>query len=197
MPPVFGMIQSSDLAGLKEALAADPTLVDLDGPSGVTPLAAALSGKNMEAVRVLLAAGADPNKPFGQARMHPLQAAVFRGLTDAIDALLARGADPNGKDANGGTALHEAAIKGFVEIASLLAGKGADVDAQYTQGPNAGATPVHLAAKNNNVPLMIVLAAHQPKWNLKWNGRTPAEVADDSGSKDVAEYIRARQAEKK
>jgi ankyrin repeat protein len=192
--PVLQLVRAGDLAGLKAALAADPASANLDGPAGMTPLGFALNLKNVEVVRVLLEGGADPNKPFGQARTHPLQTAVARSLTEAVDLLLARGADVNGKDAIGGTALHEAAKNELVEVASRLAGKAADVNVAYTGGPDAGATPIHFAAKHNNVPLMIVLGAHQPNWTLEWKGRTPAEIADDAGAKDVAAYIRAKQA---
>ena len=191
--PVFGFVQSGDLDGLKAALAADRSLANTVNASGMTPLGFALSRKNPGALLALLANGADPNMPFGPTHMRPLQGAAMRNLPDAVDALLARGADPNGKDDSGGTALHEAANLGSVDIASKIAGKGADVNAAYTAGPKTGATPVHLAAKSKNMLMIIVLAAHHPNWGLLWNGKTPAELADDAGGKDVADYIRARE----
>jgi ankyrin repeat protein len=197
VPPIFEIVQAGDLDRLNDALRADPTVANAEAPSGMTPLGAALNRKNVAAVRALLENGADPNKPFGPLRMHPLQGAAQRGLPDAVDLLLARNADPRAKDGNGGTALHEAVIDGSVDMASRLAGKGADVNAVYTAGPNAGATPLHLAAKGKNMLMIIVLAAHDAHWNSKWNGKTPAELADEAGAKDVADYIRARQAEKK
>lgn len=197
VPPVFELVNRGDIVRLKAALVADPALVKAEGPSRSTPLGAALNRKRMDAVKALLEAGADPNKPFGPTLMHPLQGAALRGLSDAVTQLLARGADPNGKDQFGGTALHEAISNDLVDAASALAGKGADVNARYTGGPNVGATPLHLAAKSKNMLLVIVLAAHQPKWNLKWNGRTPEAIAEDAGAKDVAAYIRSRQADMK
>lgn len=191
--PVFRLVQSGDLDGLKATLAADPALANTVNASGLTPLGFALSRKNSGALLALLERGADPNTPFGPTHMRPLQGAAMRNLPEIVDALLARGADPKGKDNNGGTALHEAANLGAVDIASKIAGKGADVNAAYTAGPNAGATPVHLAAKTKNMLMIIVLAAHHPNWDLKWKGKTPAELADDAGGKDVGDYIRSRQ----
>jgi ankyrin repeat protein len=190
---VFGFVQSGDLKGLKATLAANPSSVNEKNAAGMTPLGFALSRKNTEASLALLEGGADPNTPFGPTHMHALQGAAARNLPSVVDALLSRGADPSGKDDNGGTALHEAVNAGTIDTASKIAGKGADVNAAYTAGPNAGATPVHLAAKAKNMLMIIVLAAHHPNWDLKWNGKTAAEVADDAGAKDVAEYIRSRQ----
>ena len=197
VPPILQLVRAGDLAGLKAELAADPASANLDAPASMTPLGFALGLKNVEVVRVLLEGGADPNKPFSQARTHPLQAAAAHSLDEAVDLLLARGADVNGKDVDGETALHEAARNGLVDVASRLAGKAADVNAACTGGPDVGATPVHLAAKSNNVLLMIVLGAHHPDWTVKWNGRTPAEIADDAGARDVAAYIRDKQARTK
>jgi ankyrin repeat protein len=191
-PAVFGLIAAGDVAGVTRALTEHPELVNAEGVGGMTPLGAAIGRRNVAIIRALLDGGADADKPFGPTRMRPLQAASARGLAEVVSLLLDKGVDPNGKDASGGTALHEAARLGSVEIASLLAGKAADVNAAYTAGPDAGATPVHLAARLNSVPLMIVFAAHRPNWAAKWNGRTPEEIAVAAGATDVADYIRAK-----
>ena len=57
-------------------------------------------------------------------------ASKFGADHSVIRALIEAGADPNVTSESGSTPLHEAARKGFVEVADVLLGSGADVNAK-------------------------------------------------------------------
>lgn len=74
---------------------------------------------NTEAVRLLLAAGADPNLPApGHTNDTPLHFAVAR--PDSVAALLEAGADAAAANDNGDTALDVAQRDGYTDAAALL-----------------------------------------------------------------------------
>jgi hypothetical protein len=83
---------------------------------GTTPLEAA---RDAEMLRLVLAAGADPNHTdeFGQTELH--RAAQLPDPAIA-EALLDAGAEPNRKDASGATPLDEARANGNGELEALL-----------------------------------------------------------------------------
>ena len=66
-------------------------------PDGFTPLHIAAFARNLEAARVLLEAGADPNvfATASFARVTPLGTCKFAGADEVAELLLAHGADPN------------------------------------------------------------------------------------------------------
>jgi uncharacterized protein len=69
----------------------------------VQPLHAAVAGRNLETVKVLLAHGAEVNSQQ-QAGYTPLMGAAAAGRDDIVDLLLARGADPSQTSDEGKTA---------------------------------------------------------------------------------------------
>jgi ankyrin repeat protein len=190
---ILELVQTGDLDGLKALVAANPKDADFVGPGGMTPLGIALARRNLPLVQTLLHAGADPNKPFGALQMHPIQGAAASGNLDAVKELLAKGADVAKADINGGTALHAAALYGHNDIVKLLVDKGADVNAVFTSGPNKGATPLHFAARSKSIVNVMAVEVPRSDWSIKWNGKTPAELADAVGAKDVGDYIRSKE----
>lgn len=78
-------------------------------------------------VRLLLAAGADPEQAVGPYREElPLVQAATRGHTGIVRRLIAAGADPNRPNRHQGTALGRAGAQGHTETARLLLEHGAD-----------------------------------------------------------------------
>lgn len=108
-----------------------------------TPLLLAARRGHAEAVELLLAHGATPNKAGG-AGVTPLMAASLFGHLQAARALLARGAGTAARDAtHKRTPLHLAALADAEALASLLLQHGADASAVDA----AGATPMDLAVE--------------------------------------------------
>jgi len=130
---------------------------------GTTPLLRAAKAGDIEAMRLLLAHGANPNLPTA-AGITPLMAAAGNGssgldtrgryktqaqATAAAGILLAAGVDINQRDKNGQTALFGAAMWGWDDLVKTLAAHNANLmvkdargrtAADVAMGNNAGAS---------------------------------------------------------
>lgn len=125
----YTFIRAGDCTRLQEMLAADPALARADSELGGPLFVAARSGRP-EAVRLLLEAGADPDKvnsvgntalwfaAQSPARPGENRIAVMKLLLDA-------GADINRRCEDGTTALHFAAWRGPAEVVEFLLTRGA------------------------------------------------------------------------
>jgi len=94
-------------------------------PNEANALKHILDREDLEGTRLLLAAGADPNQrnPRGDTALHW---AVWRGRSARIvEALLDHGADPNATRGDGQNAYSMAVQAGMLEVAALLASRGA------------------------------------------------------------------------
>lgn len=101
----------------------------------ITPLALAARNGNSELIRLLVAAGANPNG-IDAAGETMLMGAVRSGELPAVEALLELGADVNQRDGEfQQTALMFAARSGFDSIADVLIVAGAEIDASTRVGP--------------------------------------------------------------
>src|SRR5437899_1059282 len=77
------------------------------------------------------------------------------------------------RDREGATPLHLAAQNGHKDVAEVLLGNHADVNAK-----NDGTTPLHLAAHEGYKDVVEVLLAHHADVNIKTDdGVTPLDVA--------------------
>ncbi len=104
--------------------------VNAQNIKGETALYLAAKRGDTEAVKMLLAAGAEVNTQDNYNKETPLNQAARRDHTEIVKALIAAGADVNAKDEDNSTALMSAAYCGKIEIVQMLLAAGADVNAQ-------------------------------------------------------------------
>src|SRR3954466_14186401 len=119
----------AEVGPLEAAALGDVSRLDVDarGADGFTSLHLAAFFGGAEAVRALLAAGADPDAdPDNTFKVRPLHSASAVGDHASVRALLEAGATPNVKQQGGFTPLHAAAHNNDVTLANLLLDHGAD-----------------------------------------------------------------------
>ena len=140
---------------LRRLLAADPARANDAGADGHEPLGLAAFFGRLEAMRVLLAAGADPRAtPVNEMRVQPLHAAVAARSLEAVALLLEHGADVNARQQLGYTPLMGAAASGRQDIADLLLAHGADPALVSEDGESAA----DVAAEHQHAALAAHLA---------------------------------------
>ncbi len=144
--------------------------------AGFTPLLHAVLAGNLDAVRVLLAAGANVDEA-GPDGVTALMLALIKRHEEITLFLLDQGADPNPADA-GYTALHLATATGQLAVAEALLARGVDPNVRLErpqrltnafeigvfQSPGSGrltqigSTPFIVAAKSADARMMRLLA---------------------------------------
>ena len=104
---------------------------------GFTPLVFAALKDKAATVKVLLAAGADPNFALPDGTK-VLFVAVANKSDGAATALLDAGTDPNIQDHSGTTPLHTAAQAGNLELTKKLLAHGSNVNARTGKSKGGG-----------------------------------------------------------
>ena len=104
---------------------------------GQTPLHIACTKGSTEIVKILLAAGSNPNSVDSALQHTSLHAACLGGSQTCVKYLLNFGANVNARAKNGWTPLHRAAAKGHTDICQLLVGNGADSEALLDASPQS------------------------------------------------------------
>ncbi|KAL2033341.1 hypothetical protein VTO58DRAFT_104055 [Aureobasidium pullulans] len=156
---------------------------------GRTLLSYAAQMNSVEAVRLLVNAGADLNmksEEKGDAGFTPLLYAACGGHEDTVIALLDSGADVRSKDHGGRTALAYASNHGFQAVARVLLERGCDPDTE----DNWQQTPLCLAAPKGYEGTVELLLKHGAHVDSKDDdGGTPLLVAARSGYEGIVELL--------
>jgi hypothetical protein len=168
MDKLVSAILDDDRSLVKSLLKADPALATrpFANPKlyqskifhwiyvGDTVLHLAAAGYRVEIMRLLLAAGADPNAAGNHRRSRPLHYAADGYITGpvwdaarqvkAIECLLAAGACLHAQDKNGASPLHRAVRTRCIAAVKLLLNAGSDPKLKN----KPGSTSFHLAVQN-------------------------------------------------
>ena len=139
---------------------------------GFTALLFAARNAHIDAARVLVAAGANVDDVSADGTS-ALTLAVHSGHSEFAAFLLGHGADANARG-SGYTALHAAVLRGDLAVVDALAAAGANMDVRLLRGTQSrywgkdyalndtalvGATPLWLAARYGDAPMMRALVA--------------------------------------
>jgi ankyrin repeat protein len=158
---LFEAIEAHDRDRLAQLLAggADPNTTQ-DAAPGWRPLHAAIEeledGGPVDALVVLLRAGAAVDERDSAADATPLLMACFREQREAVRILLAAGADPNATGGEGDTPLGWWAERGDREMAALVLDCGGTETVDAPSGLS-GRTPLAHAASRLDLPMIELL----------------------------------------
>jgi ankyrin repeat protein len=156
------------------------------GKDITTRLVAAAEAGNLDVVRALLDAGANPDTPDADDN-GSLEAASLEGHESVVRLLLDRGADPNWADPHEfRTPLMAAAARGHAGVIRLLVACGARVD----ESDDYGETALCCAASAGRVDAVRALLEAGADPCKQGEIGTPVEVAQ-GGPPEVAELLRA------
>jgi uncharacterized protein len=145
-----------DLDRLAVLLADDPDLTGRRSGDGFTALHLAAFFGQDEAVRLLLARGADPDVPgTGWMTGTPLNAAASARHATVVALLLGAGADPDAVQRGGWTPLHSAAHNGDARTVELLLAGGSDPSAVDDDGRSVG----DMAGESGDAATIAAIAA--------------------------------------
>lgn len=137
-----------------------------------SPLHLAVELGELEAVKMLLEFGANPNCESGPSKCTPVQLAVIRGDNLILSELLAHKGDFKQKH-NGFTTLKLAARFGYSKIVEMLIKNGLDPNDQSQDGVPA----LPYAVLSNDLRSVQLLAPHTNNINQYYNGFTLLHVA--------------------
>ncbi len=166
---------------------------------GESMLDCARRSNHVEVVELLLEYGATDEPVLGKAAIDgcaesPLHAVAWAGQLEEARALLESGADVNYVDSAGEAAISGAAGWGHSEMVKLLLEFGARVDIVAKE--TSDYTPLHWAARSGCLKtVQLLVAAGADTFACDDRGRTPREIAEERGHREVAEFIRAAEEE--
>ncbi|MFI6283720.1 ankyrin repeat domain-containing protein [Streptomyces sp. NPDC051018] len=172
---------------LRAGLPADTT----DG-DGQTPLYLTALQNDLCAVRLLLAAGAEPERPSGfEGGDLPLCGAAVGGHTEVVRALLAAGARPGTPESMGFTAMTWAVRQGYAATVRVLLEHGADPDLPGPQGE----PPLVSAVRRGSPPTVRALLEHGASAKEAALAEARAQLALDVGEELRRELLEPYESE--
>jgi ankyrin repeat protein len=135
---VFDAAAVGDASRLEQLLAQHPDLVDSPSPDGFFPLGLAAFFGHVDAVKLLLARGAEVGRAAHNAmKVQPLHSAVAGRNFVIVQLLVDAGAPINAPQQEGWTPLHTAVHNQDVEMVRYLLAHGADPRHQNDAGQSA------------------------------------------------------------
>ncbi len=178
---------TGDIKAIEKAL----TAIDVNarGLDGATALIIAASTGQLDAIRMLLAIGANADAVDDQGQS-ALTHAVNFGRTDIVETLLAAGAKLDAPDHQGMTALFHAAFHANAPLVELLLKSGADVNAKDL----TGMTALMCAASKGDVGVInMLLAAGADAMARNFEGTNAYMIASHFRQNEAAALLKPLQ----
>jgi len=152
------------------------------GPDGGTPLASGIRADNIEAVQMLLDAGATPSDYAMQMAMRYERWEIFAALVRAGGNTEVRGTW------DGRSPLELAVERGDMQMIELLLEYGADAGAITNEGPVAKPA-LHYAAEHGMKDVVKLLLEHGADPRRNWMGYLPRHLAENQKHDEVVELL--------
>ncbi|XP_067889503.1 ankyrin repeat domain-containing protein 55 [Heterodontus francisci] len=143
---VYQAAANGDVNTLTAVIREDPSILECCDSEGSTPLMHAISGRQLDTVKLLLKMGASINTEDACGRT-ALSLATYLGWLDGCVTLLRNGAKQNIPDKNGRLPLHAATAENNVRLLAVLLQKTTMCEINHQD--NEGMTPLHWAAFHN------------------------------------------------
>ena len=177
-PPILLAVDTRDPDEVRRAIAAGADVnacMDMGEGGIVYALSEALAAGSFEIARLLLDAGADPER-IPQSYMQPLELAITARSADLVAALIAAGADVDAVS-SGAPLITAAAGTGDATILRLLLEAGANPDVQFY-----GDAPLHIVAPSPSSASAAALVTAGADVNARNRlGHTPLALAAGAG----------------
>ncbi|XP_062984729.1 ankyrin repeat domain-containing protein 55 [Elgaria multicarinata webbii] len=143
---VYHAAANGDINTLTAVIREDPSILECCDSEGCTPLMHAISGRQLDTVKLLLKMGANINTQDARGRTS-LSLATYLGWLEGCVSLLRNGAKQNIPDKNGRLPLHAATADPNVRLLSVLLQQ-SDLS-EINHQDNEGMTSLHWAAFHN------------------------------------------------
>ncbi len=172
----FVIFCHGNVAGVREMLATDPSLINSRSTLNETPLGAAAHVGNRAMAEYLLGEGAAPELP----------ASAMLGQDNEVRAAVA--ADPslaNAAGAHGIPILFHAVIGGNFDLAKYLVEQGADTN------PERAGSLLHAAVRAGHVEMAAwILSLGADLTSLDYEQKTPLQRSEESGNAEMITLLR-------